>query len=72
MLDRDRYFRPVVISVIPIRNIFVGLVGVLNVIFIIIKKNVIVPNMFINISRDCFILFRSTLNIFVSFIFLFR
>jgi len=71
-LDVDRYFRPVVISVIPIRIIFIILLGSLNVMFIIIKKKVIIPNMFISISNDEFILFKSILNIFVSFIFVFR
>ena len=71
MFDRDRYFRPLVISKIPIKGI-VMMFFVLNSMFIIMRKNVIIPNIFIRVSMLVLILVIRTLKRFVLFILVFR
>lgn len=65
-------FNPVVISVIPIMNMFIGFVLFFIIRFININVNVIIPNIFINISSEFFMLCVNNLNKFVLFILLFR
>lgn len=71
MFDSDRYFRPLVISRSPIKGI-VMVFFVLNSMFIMIRKNVIIPNMFIRVSKLVFILVIKVVNRFVLFILVFR
>lgn len=63
--------RPLVISRSPIKGI-VMVFFVLNSMFIIMRKNVIIPNMFIRVSMLVLILVISTLKRFVLFILVFR